>query len=73
MEFKGKIVGVKVNVIKTTGPGDAFVSGDLQEMVFEGTKDFDLQRLTCLLFERFSASAIGPEVDYVKLELLLVF
>ncbi|KAF6155330.1 hypothetical protein GIB67_019856 [Kingdonia uniflora] len=62
MEFKGKIVGVKVSAIDTTGPGDAFVSGDLQEMVFEGTRDFDLQRLTWLLFERFSASVIGPEV-----------
>ncbi|KAF6145770.1 hypothetical protein GIB67_016219 [Kingdonia uniflora] len=60
MEFKGKIVGVKVNAINTTGHGDTFVSGDLQEMVFEGTRDFDLQRLTKLPFEQFSASAIRP-------------
>ncbi|KAF6167447.1 hypothetical protein GIB67_031648 [Kingdonia uniflora] len=73
MEFKGKIVGVKVNTIKTTGPGDAFVSGDLQEIVLEGTRDFDLQKLTCLLFERFPASVIGPKADFVKLELLFVF
>ncbi|KAF6166755.1 hypothetical protein GIB67_005631 [Kingdonia uniflora] len=73
MEFIGKIFSVKVNVIETTGPGGAFVSGDLQEMVFKRTRDFDLQRLTCLLFERFSASAIRPEADFVKLELLLVF
>ncbi|KAF6137342.1 hypothetical protein GIB67_036379 [Kingdonia uniflora] len=66
MEFKGKIVGVKVNAINTTGPGDAFVSGDLQEMVFEGKRDFDLQRLTWLLFERFSASAIGPEAGKLR-------
>ncbi|KAF6145799.1 hypothetical protein GIB67_016248, partial [Kingdonia uniflora] len=32
MEFKGKIAGVKVNAIDTTGPSDAFVSGELQEM-----------------------------------------
>ncbi|KAF6145945.1 hypothetical protein GIB67_007964 [Kingdonia uniflora] len=56
MEFEGKIVGVKVNVINTTGPGDAFVNGDLQKMGFEGTRDFDLQRLTWLLFERVSTS-----------------
>ncbi|KAF6148590.1 hypothetical protein GIB67_042549 [Kingdonia uniflora] len=56
MKFKGKIVGVKVNAINTTGL--------VMHLLVETYKRWfskDQGRLTWLLFERFSVSTIEPE------------